>query len=267
MFDSLFYRCQKLASCLGEEKGMWDHITMGPFYFQLPLLLCCLVDLDVDLFCLYQDNLHPEYTALYLLRKLSLSFPQPYETLLLNLVNSWNCLIELREILLKFSFLHQFLISNPLFKLWNKCLILLKTNVYLDLFSIAFQTNNLSLIGGENFESNVRRVMAHVLSQNVTLEYNWVGKGNKKALFGNKESDYRYPFWNFRSMVTVYKKKVEHRTLNSSFCLVSFESCINNIHQLDLRLVSCQFCNPGYYSMSWHVASSQSIGTQEITSS
>lgn len=42
-------------------------------------------------------------------------------------------------------------------------------------------TTNLSLIGGENVESNVRRVMAHVLSQNVTLEYNWVGKGNKKA--------------------------------------------------------------------------------------
>ena len=30
-------------------------------------------------------------------------------------------------------------------------------------------------------ESNVRRVMSHTLSQEVALEYNWVGKGAKKA--------------------------------------------------------------------------------------
>jgi hypothetical protein len=32
-----------------------------------------------------------------------------------------------------------------------------------------------------NWESIVRHVMSHTLSQEVALEYNWVGKGSKKT--------------------------------------------------------------------------------------
>lgn len=49
-------------------------------------------------------------------------------------------------------------------------------------FNLMIKVRSLSTIGGENIKTNVRRLLAYMISTDLARAFNWIGKGGKTAL-------------------------------------------------------------------------------------